>query len=290
VSAASDRARTWRDLLADAADHLESPAEARRLVEEVSGLGPAELVVGLDDPPTALAAARLAAMCKRRADGEPLQYVLGHWTFRTLDLLVDRRVLIPRPETEVVAGIAIREASRLAETVGRRLTLADLGTGSGAIALTLAAEVRNAQVWATDSSPDALAVAEANLAGLGGFAATRVRLLEGHWYDALPSSLRGQIDLLASNPPYVAVDEALPPEVSEWEPPSSLRAGTTGLECLHEVVAGAPAWLATPGVLVVELAPHQARAVQEMATAAGFDEVAVETDLAGRDRVVVARR
>src|SRR5206468_3011716 len=120
--------------------------------------------------------------------GEPLQYVLGHWGFRTLDLLVDPCVLIPRPETEVVAGAAIDELRRIN---GR--TALDLGTGSGAIGLAIAVEVPSAQVWAVDRSPDALDVARANLAGIGR-AGARVRLLESDWFAALPDELRGAVD------------------------------------------------------------------------------------------------
>ena len=145
-------------------------------------------------------------MVARRAHGEPLQYVLGRWGFRTLDLLVDRRVLIPRPETEVVAGLAIDALAAL----DRPGVAVDLGTGSGAIALSLAAERwPHVEVWATDVSPDALAVARANLAGLGRRAAV-VRLLEGTGSSALPGDLRGRVDVIVSNPPYVPADAPLP--------------------------------------------------------------------------------
>ena len=164
----------------------------------------------------------------------------------------------------------------------------DLGTGSGAIALSFAKEVPGAEVYATDRSAGALAVARANLAGLG-TAATRVRLLEGSWYRALPPLLRGRVHLVASNPPYVADDEELDPEVAEWEPVAALRAGPTGLEQVQVVVGEAPAWLARPGALVVEIAPNHADAASALAHGAGFVEVEVRPDLAGRDRVLVAR-
>jgi release factor glutamine methyltransferase len=217
--------------------------------------------------------------------------VLGGWSFRTLDLFVDRRVLIPRPETEVVAGLAIAELARrraVAEPGAPRLTAVDLGTGSGAIALSIAAECPGVDVWATDRSADALAVAWANLAGIGR-RGTGVVLAEGSWFDALDPDLRGRVAVVVSNPPYVAADEVLPAEVAEWEPAGALVAGPRGVEDLELLVATAPAWLDATGSLVLELAPHQAAAMAERARAAGFAQVEVVADLVGRDRALVAR-
>jgi release factor glutamine methyltransferase len=235
--------------------------------------------------PSARAARYAAGMIERRAAGEPLQYVLGRWGFRRLDLMVDRRVLIPRPETEVVVDAALEELARL--DVPSPL-VADLGTGCGAIALAIASEHATADVYATDSSPDALAVARANLAGLG-TAGRRVRLCQGSWFDALPGDLAGAVAVVVSNPPYVADDEELPPEL-DWEPEGALRAGPTGLEALTQVIAGAPRWLTGDGALVLELAPHQADAARAFAQSGGFAHIEVRADLAGRDRVLVARR
>jgi release factor glutamine methyltransferase len=165
----------------------------------------------------------------------------------------------------------------------------DLGTGSGAIGLAVATEVPGAWVWGTDASPGSLAVARANLAGAGSMVSPRVRLAQGSWWEALPGELRGAVDLVVSNPPYVADDEVLPPEVADWEPLDALRAGPTGLEALEVVVAGAVEWLARPGALVVEVAPQQAPAVTALAAGAGFGEVEVRDDLAGRPRAVVGR-
>jgi release factor glutamine methyltransferase len=286
----------WRELVDEAERRLaeagvEQPAvEARRLVEEASGLEGAEYVLGLGDPATVRGVARFDAMLERRLAGEPLQYVLGRWGFRTLDLFLDRRVLIPRPETEQVAGWALDELDRLRGGAGpRALVAVDLGTGSGAIALSIVAERERVEVWATDVSSAALDVAGANLAGLGR-PATRVRLAEGSWFDALPGDLRGRLDLVVSNPPYVAASDVLPPQVADWEPRGALVPGPSGLEALLQLVGDAPAWLAPTGVLVLELAPDQADAVRDAALAAGFAEARVEHDLAGRARAVVARR
>ena len=169
-----------------------------------------------------------------------------------------------------------------------RAVVADLGTGSGAIALAVADECwPHVQVWATDASTDAIDVASANLAGLGRRAAA-VRLAAGDWFDALPAELRGRIDVVVSNPPYVAATDVLPPEVADWEPAGALVAGPTGLEAIERIVAAAPAWLARPGVLVVEIGETQGDAVLALAVAAGFDHADVRPDLTGRPRVLLA--
>ncbi len=275
---------TWRALHAEAAERLGSKEEARRLVERASGLEGSDYVLGLDQRVSARAEPFFRAMLERRAAGEPLQYVVGRWGFRRLDLYVDHRVLIPRPETEMVVQVALGELPRL----GRSPVIVDLGTGSGAIALSLAVEVPSATVWATDRSADALVVARANLTGIGRDAA-RVRLQEGSWYRALPADLEHGVQLVISNPPYIADAEELPPVVEDWEPAGALRAGPTGLEDIATLIGEAPAWLARPGALVMEIAPHQADAAMAMARRAGLADVEVRLDLAGRQRILVAR-
>jgi release factor glutamine methyltransferase len=256
------------------------------VLERASGLDRAGLVGRFDEPVASRVVAFVEGMVVRRRRGEPLQYVLGRWGFRGLDLIVDRRVLIPRPETEMVVEVALEEARQLGTA---RPVVVDLGTGSGAIALSMAVEVPGCRVWATDRSDAALAVARANLAGTGSRVAPHVRLVAGSWFDALPAELRGQVDLVVSNPPYVAAGERLPAEVADWEPAGALVAGPTGLEALADIVAAAPAWLARPGAVVVEVAPHQAEPAVELARRAGFDEVEVRPDLAGRPRALVGR-
>ena len=270
------------------------------MVERVSGYDGVELVMGEHERATGPAVLQLEQMLDRRAAGEPLQYVLGRWQFLELELMVDRRVLVPRPETEVVAQLALEEAARLGLRRGKGdpwvsstdYAVADLGTGSGAIALTLAVELPDAEVWATDVSDDALAVARANLAGIG-VAATRVRVAGGSWFAALPTELRGQLRLVVSNPPYIAEHEvaALPPVVVEWEPRHALVSGPSGLEAVAEIVHEAFDWLhASGGALVVEMAPHQTTEAAALAEACGYDHVSVHADLTGRDRALVARR
>jgi release factor glutamine methyltransferase len=279
---------TWRALLVETSELLGGAAdEARWLCQEASGLEGLSWLEGLDEGPTQPAVARLDAMVARRRAGEPLQYVLGHWSFRRLDLLVDRRVLIPRPETEQVVEVALG----LLEGRPRPLVIADLGTGSGAIALSLAVElpVTGVEVWATDAAPDALDVARANLAGIGR-AGANVRVVEGDWFDALPADLRGRLDLVVSNPPYVAEHDELVADVRDWEPTAALLAGPDGLAALRHIVASAPGWLAPGGWLVTEIGAAQGEQVAALACAAGLVEVEVRPDLPGRDRIAVARR
>ena len=247
----------------------------------------AEWASMLDQPATVRGVAAIDRMTRRRAAGEPLQYVLGEWSFRRLDLFVDQRVLIPRPETEVVAGLAVAELHRLAPR-GAAVLAADLGTGSGAIGLSLAAEHDGVEVWLTDASTQALEVARANIAGLGR-PGTRVRVAAGSWFEALPAELAGRFGVIVSNPPYVADGDEIDPVVAAWEPASALYAGgADGTEHLAHLVDGAPAWLVASGALVLELAPTQAEVVANRARAR-FAEVTVERDLTGRPRAVVAR-
>jgi release factor glutamine methyltransferase len=297
---------TWRELRVETERQLrelgvDAPdSEARWIVERVSGYDGVELVMGEAEPATEPARAHVADLIERRGRGEPLQYVLGQWQFLGLELFVDRRVLIPRPETEVVAQVAIEEAIRMGTRRGKRdpwsgsttdFTVADLGTGSGALALALAMELPDAAVWATDVSLDALAVARANLAGAG-VPAARVTVRDGSWFAALPAELRGTLRLVVANPPYVAEHEVagLPPEVRDWEPYGALVSGPTGLEAIELILDEARAWLsAPPSAVVLELAPHQADAAQAHARRAGYAHVSARPDLAGNNRVLVAR-
>jgi release factor glutamine methyltransferase len=284
-------APAWRRLVAEAGEKLAAGGfdnvvqEARWMAEQAGGLEPAELVLALDEPPTQRCGAHFHLMLERRLAGEPLQYVLGRWGFRSLDLYLDRRVLIPRPETEALAGAALAECERL----DARLAV-DLGTGSGAVALALAVERVALEVWATDASSDALDVARANLVGLGR-AAARVRVAEGSWFAALPDDLRGRVDVVVSNPPYVMAGEMgeLPDEVRGWEPEMALASGAEGLDDIAVIVAEAPAWLRRPGALLLEIDPRQAEPVKRLARRAGFGSVTVWPDLTGRDRIVQAR-
>jgi release factor glutamine methyltransferase len=296
---------TWRELRAIGLQDLTGagvgPAETevRFILERASGYDTGEWLAIADVAAPARAEREVREMLRRRVAGEPLQYVLGEWGFRGLDLFVDRRVLIPRPETEYVVEVALEEATRSGLQRSRRRVglveplphsaVADIGTGSGAIALAIAAELPQVEVWATDVSADALAVARANVSGC---AATRVRIADpGEWFDPLPAQLRGSLRLVVSNPPYVAERElaGLPEEVAAHEPRLALVSGPSGTEAIETLLRRAPDWLAPGASFVCEIAPHQADAMSEHARALGYREVVVRDDLTGRPRVLVAR-
>lgn len=295
----------WSELLAEAVARFEcagietAPLDARRVVEEITGVPVSGLHRVLEDCVTTRAMARFDELVARREQGEPLQYVLGRWGFRTLDLMVDQRVLIPRPETETVAGLAIDAVNDLREqqspksrgtgrAAERPVVVADLGTGSGAIALSVAVECRGCRVYATDVSEQALSVARANLAGIGA-AATAVSLHRGHWFGALPDHLQGTLDVVVSNPPYVAESEGLPAVITDWEPATALWAGSQGFADLRAIVDQAPRWLAPHGVIVLEMSPPQTSTVQQWCTDLGW-QATIHSDLNDRPRAVVARR
>jgi release factor glutamine methyltransferase len=286
---------TRGELMSELAASLGARHEARFIVEEVLGSPSSggDRILRPADVETA------RALTARRCAGEPLQYVLGHWAFRSLDLLVDRRVLIPRPETEQVVEVALGEIGSAGIAP---LTVVDAGTGSGAIALSLATELAgrhaDACIWATDASPEALAVARANLDRVcrqHDGALAPVHFVHGNWLDPLPRRLRGVVDLVVSNPPYVAGHEW--PDLAgdvRREPLAALVAGdgsdgTPGLADVEAVLSESRAWLARPGAVVIELSPHQSDAAARMARGMGYDDVRVETDLARRPRALVGR-
>ena len=214
-----------------------------------------------------------------------MQYVLGRWSFRRVDLAVDRRVLIPRPETELVAEVAIE----LAREVEPPRSVADMGTGSGAIGLSLAAELplEGTTVWITDLSEDALSVASANITGIGR-AARNVRAALGSWFEALPPGER--FDVIVSNPPYVAQGSPdLEQSVEEWEPVEALLSGTDGLDAIREIVGGATAHLKRGGWLVLEIGADQGEAVHALLREADYGSVEIRKDLAGRDRIAIGK-
>ena len=257
--------------------------EARWLIEEFAP--------GPDDDRVEDAA--LWAAARRRLDGEPLQYVIGHWPFRGLDLVVDARVLIPRPETE---GLVEWALVALARADVAAPTILDLGCGSGAIGLALLDELRGRGVAATlialDASRDALEVARCNALA---HHLSAVSFVRSTWFDDLDPSLAGRLDLVVANPPYVGASEldSLDP-VLRHEPRSALVAddagGVSGFADLAEIIARAPAWLAPGGALVLEHGEAQGEAVLAAAARAGLVNLVDHPDLAGRPRVLVARR
>ena len=278
---------TWRTLLNETIEVLGERPQARWICETACGLDGDEFLAELDEPATERMVAQLDAMVARYRAGEPLAYVMGHWSFRTIELMVDRRVLIPRPETEMVAGRALE----LARGVAGQRRVVDLGTGSGAIGLSLAAElpITGTEVWLTDYSTDAVDVARANAIGLGR-AAANVRVVHGSWFDALPVDIRGEIDVVVSNPPYIADgDPEVAESVLEYEPHTALFAGDDGLDDVRTIARDARDWLRSGGWLVMEIGYQQGDAVKALFEGFGFVDVAIANDLTGRPRIAEAR-
>jgi len=279
---------TWREMVKRTQAEVGERTVAQWLCEHASGCDANEFGDILDELVSERSAQHLHSMLARCATGEPLQYVMGRWAFRRLDLLVDPRVLIPRPETELLVEHVTRYALQKIRDVGRGVTIADLGTGSGAVGLSVLHELpfESAEVWMTDLSEDALHVARANAAGIGRNA-VGARFGHGSWYQALPEDLRGSLDAVVSNPPYIAKGDPLVGDsVLNWEPHNALFAGTDGLNDLRVVVSGATDWLVPGGLLAVEMGFTQATAVSQLFESMGFNNVSVHKDLAGLDRFV----
>ncbi len=256
---ASHSAAFWHHAPMDGALSALPPHERRRL-----------LALGHDDP---------EELARRRLAGEPLQYLEGTAAFTDFDVIVDSRVLIPRPETEGLFDLVVRELGGDSPSV-----VVELGTGSGAIAIALARRFADAAVHATDISEDALDVARHNARRLG----VDISFHRGDLFAALPGALRGRVDLLVSNPPYVAEHEwkLLPPDVRR-EPRAALIAGPRGTEVLERIASGAPEWMAPGGLVACEIGETQGEVVREAFAALG--DARIRPDLAGCDRYVVVR-
>lgn len=275
---------TWRAMLARVTESVGDDMVAKWLCEEASGCNLAEFHEAMDDLVTQRSGLHLEAMLRRYFAGEPLQYVLGHWSFRHLDLMVDARVLIPRPETEQLVEVVLQHLHLhgLSQSL-----VADLGTGSGAIGLSILHEMPldSAVVWMTDASHDSLDVARANAAGIGR-KANNARFVEGSWFAALPDDLRHRFDVIVTNPPYIADND---PEVEsivrEWEPRSALFAGDDGLDHISRIVADAGQWLADDAMLAMEIGHRQGDDVLDLMLQHGYARVEILDDLAGKPRI-----
>ncbi|MDK9702917.1 MAG: peptide chain release factor N(5)-glutamine methyltransferase [Sulfuritalea sp.] len=263
-----------------AAARAKLPAgEARLLLGHVLDRSAAWLVSHDDqvlDEDELLAFASLVA---RRADGEPVAYLLGRREFFGREFTVSSAVLIPRPETELLVDIALAGVD-----AGGTARILDLGTGSGCIAITLALEIPQAQVTAVDASAAALGVAQQNAERLG----AEVRLLQSHWFDGLAGE---RFDLVVTNPPYIAAaDPHLLAGDLRREPVAALASGADGLDAIRQIVAAAPAHLAPGGWLWLEHGYDQAEAVRALLAAAGLSAIDQHRDLAGIVRVSGGRR
>lgn len=255
-------------------------ADAKLLLAYVLGKPPAWLFAHAEDTLDAPSLRRFDALVQARAAGTPLAYLTGRRGFWTLDLAVTPDTLIPRPETELLVELALARIPH-----GAASRIADLGTGSGAIALALASERPQCSVVATDASEAALRVAQGNA---DDNAMTNVQFRHGSWFSPLAGE---RFELIASNPPYIADGDAHLAEGDlRFEPPAALSSGADGLDDIREIVSSAEGFLADGGWLLLEHGLEQGAAIRELFAAAGFVEIATERDLEARDRVTLGRR
>lgn len=253
--------------------------EADLLLMTVLDCRRAQLFSAGDEPITAAQHRQLTTLVGRRLQGEPMAYILGKREFWSLDLTVNGATLIPRPETEQLVEIALQEIT------GEQARVADLGTGSGAIALALASERPHWQLIATDASQAALEVANGNARAL---ALSNVEFRQGEWFAPLAGE---QFDLIISNPPYVADDDpCLEQGDTAMEPRMALAAGDDGLDDLRQLIGGAAEFLHTGGQLLLEHGNDQRAELTRLLTTAGWQQIRYYEDLAGHDRCLLATR
>jgi len=253
--------------------------DAELLLAKLLGVSRAHLYAYPDRPLPVRAAIRYGRVIDERARGVPLAYLTGSHEFWSLEITVNPNTLIPRPETEHLVETALA----LIHSHGLR-TVADLGTGSGAVALALKREVPSLEVFATDISPQALAVAQRNVKVLG---LSGIKLLRGDWYRALPER---RFDLIVSNPPYVASDDPrLRMGEIRFEPSIALDGGRDGLEAIRKVIAGARERLQAGGWLAIEHGPEQRKPIETLFGVHGFRSVGCVRDYAGHERICLGR-
>jgi release factor glutamine methyltransferase len=271
-----------RELLARASARIGGDGarlEAELLLAHALGVTRAKLYAWPELVPDVDARTRFERSVEARASGEPVAYLLGHREFRKLDLAVSHAVLIPRPETERLVELALECIA-----ADRDMRVADLGTGSGAIALAIASERPRARVLATDASTDALAVARANAERL---ALGNVTFAQGDWCDALGDA---RFHVIVSNPPYIAEsDPHLDAGDLPREPRAALASGADGLDAIRQIVACAPSNLEPDGWLLLEHGWDQASRVRALLERAGFVDVESARDDAGHERVTFGR-
>lgn len=265
-------------LLRQASERI-SRHEAEPLLLHVLGRDRAWLFMHGQEPIAGEVADRFGTLVARREAGEPVAYLIGKRGFWTLDLQVTPATLIPRPETELLVELALERIPS-----GQPVNIADLGTGSGAIALAIASERPQASVVATDLSAAALEVARGNATANG---VENVEFRQGDWFAPLMGE---RFWLIASNPPYIAESDAhLGQGDLRFEPPGALSSGDDGLDAIREIVTSAPRYLLADGWLLLEHGWDQGEAVRALLTQAGFEETATIQDLEQRDRVSLGR-
>ena len=269
---------------------IESPRlEAEILLAEVLGCARIRLYVDFEKAVEAEKLARFKEFVKRRAEGrEPIQYIVGHCQFIDLKLVVKPGVLIPRPETELLAAWALERAKAV---TGERVRVLDLCTGSGCLGLYLAAKEPRADVVATDISAEALSIATINALALK--VEARLTFVSGDLYAPLAPEFKSSFDILVSNPPYIdpALRSTLQPEVEKHEPVQALFADEAGLAVIRRLINAAAEWLKPGGWLGMEFGSGQAKSVEEIATGAGmFESIEIRVDDAKIPRMVLAKK
>jgi release factor glutamine methyltransferase len=286
--------KTIRELIQVTSEYLDGKGvesaklNAERLLADVLGLSRIELFFQHDRPVLGAELDRYRDLVRRRAGGEPLQQILGETEFYSRVFKVHPRVFIPRPETERL----VEEAVALLAPPDRRLlapVAVEIGCGTGIIGITLAMEIPRLTVFATDVNPAAVKLTEHNAHTRG--AGPRIHVLPGNRFDPLPAHLKGQVDLVVSNPPYIREADipGLAAEVSEHDPVEALSGGEDGLVFYRALVSGVSAWLRPGGHLAVEIGDDQGQDVEDIFCASGLEDIRVIRDYADRDRVVTAR-
>ncbi len=267
---------------------IDSPRlSAEVLLASVLGYDRVKLYTKFDEEVAADSLASFKKLVLERARGVPLKYLVGHCEFMSIDFIVTPAVLIPRPETELLVEKALELAGAVADP-----KIADIGTGCGNIAISLAANSPRAALWATDISPEALEIARKNAARIG--VSDRITFLLGDLYrPLLEAGLGGQLDVVCSNPPYVSDGQwdRLSAEIRDHEPEIALKAGPDGLKYLNPLIEGAPELLTPGGWLLLEIGDDQAAAVRgAVAQRGGLEDCVIYRDYRGRDRLLAAKK
>jgi len=259
----------------------------QKLIAHACGLSRIELYTNLDRPLSLEERDRLRDYVKRRAGGEPLQYIIGEVGFRFLSIEVARGVLIPRPETEVLVSELMTNLPD--EEEGAVLRIVDVGTGSGCIACSIASERSDTHLYALDIAPEALALCEKNAIRCG--VDNRVTVIESDMLSGLDEALIGEMDAIISNPPYIPTSliDTIPHEVAGFEPHLALDGGADGLDAFRTLLDQAWAYLKPQGVLAVELFEESLDEASQLAYEKGFSDVRIAYDLTERPRILVAR-
>ncbi len=287
------RAKNFQEVLVEATELLkkagvDSPRlDAEVLLSEVLSLPRHELYTRLNEPLNSSSLRIFRHLVKKRINRVPLQYLIGHQEFMSMDFLISEGVFIPRPETELVVEAVLERANP-----SQPLIIMDIGTGSGIIAVSIAMNLPNAVIYASDISQSALKLAKFN--AKRHFVEDRVVFLKGSLYDAFEGLwIEGKVDFIASNPPYVPEGEwdRLQPEVHDYEPPEAILAGEEGLDCYQEIIKGACQWLKPGGHLVLEMGEGQAGPIKELISKErSLRGVVITKDLQDIERAIVARR